>query len=236
MNELIDDETADEYVPDTKLPKKITEHVTQFDYILRICIIGDASVGKTSLLTRYCDNVFKENYTNTIGVDFRVVSLKYNDLNAKIQIWDTAGQERFKSISVNYFRSAHGFIFAYDVSNKLSFQNIEHWIQLAFANNKTSEVNFLVANKIDLDNRVITEDQGKDLANLHKMTYLETSALSNENVSKLFEFFGYRLIDYFSKNKKAYESCDKQEKLNLDASDINYKTLQKKKKKETCAC
>jgi Ras-related protein Rab-1A len=231
--ELIDDETADEYTPDSKLPKKITEFVPRFDYILRICIIGDAAVGKTSLLTRYCDNVFKENYTNTIGVDFRVVSLKYKDMAVKIQVWDTAGQERFKSISVNYFRSAHGFIFVYDVTNKTSFYNIEQWIQLAFANNKTSEVNFLVGNKIDLDNRVISSEQGKSFANLNGMNYLETSALANEKVSDLFELFSYRLIEFYSKNKKAYESSGKQEKLSLEASDINFKKLQKK---SSCLC
>jgi Ras-related protein Rab-1A len=236
--ELLDeDQTVEENQKDDyPLPKKITEFVSQFDYMFRICIIGDASVGKTSLLTRYCDNVFKESYTNTIGVDFRVVSLKYKDLLAKIHVWDTAGQERFKSISINYFRSTHGFIFVYDITNKQSFNNLSTWLELAFTNNRNTEVNFLVGNKCDLvNNRAVSQEEAKDLADLHKMNYLETSALANENVNQLFEFFGYKLIDYYSKNKKAYEGFNKEEKLKIEAHDMNYQLLTKKPKK-SCSC
>jgi small GTP-binding protein len=217
------------------MPFKVTEFVAQFDYMFRICIIGDANVGKTSLLTRYCDNVFKETYTNTIGVDFRVVSLRYRDLLAKIHVWDTAGQERFKSITMNYFRSTHGFIFVYDVTNKSSFNNLQSWVEMAFNSNKNTEVNFLVGNKVDMvGSRAVSQEAAMELASMYKMHYLETSALSNENVSKLFEYFGLHLIEYYSKNKKAYEGFNKEEKLKVEASDLNYQLLQKKKKKSCC--
>jgi hypothetical protein len=90
----------------------------------RICLVGDSNVGKTSLLNRYCDDQFKVTQTNTIGVDFKVLALKFNDISIKLQIWDTAGQERFRSISVNYFKSAHGFIIVYDLTNRDSFNNL----------------------------------------------------------------------------------------------------------------
>lgn len=216
--------------------KKVSDYVSQHDYMFRICIVGEANVGKTSLLTRYCDNVFKETYTNTIGVDFRVVTLQYNNILSKVHIWDTAGQERFKSISVNYFRSAHGFLFVYDISNKSTFQNLYSWIEMAFTNNKTSVVNFLVGNKSDLsDSRQVSVEEGKDLAMNKKLTFFETSAKNNNNVNKLFEFFTYKLIEYYSKNKKDYERLSKtgEERLKMD----QVKNLEvPPKNKSKCAC
>ena len=107
---------------------KLSDYSSLHKYIFRICLLGDSGVGKTSLLTRYCDEVFKEKYSNTIGVDFRVVTLKFKDILAKVHIWDTAGQERFKSIAVNYFRTSNGFIFCYDITNKKSFESIQKWV------------------------------------------------------------------------------------------------------------
>jgi Ras-related protein Rab-1A len=216
--------------------KKIHEF-DKHDYMFRICIIGDASVGKTSLLTRYCDNVFKEFYHNTIGVDFRVISLKYNDILAKIHIWDTAGQERFKSITVNYFRSTHGFMFVYDITNRQSFQNLNTWVDLAMAWNKnSSKVSFVVGNKCDLyENRKVTKEEGYEFANSRKYTYLETSAKTCENVGKAFEYFAYKLIEYYQQNKKVYES-ENQSAVKID--DVNNGTdiLQIKDKKKKCGC
>ena len=82
--------------------EKIDDFHLAHKYLFRVCLLGDAAVGKTSLLTRFCDNYFKENYNNTIGVDFRVVTLKYNNIISKLHIWDTAGQERFRSLAINY--------------------------------------------------------------------------------------------------------------------------------------
>jgi small GTP-binding protein len=217
--------------------KKVSEYVSQHDYMFRICIVGDANVGKTSLLTRYCDGVFKEAYNNTIGVDFRVITHQYKNIFSKIHIWDTAGQERFKSISVNYFRSTHGFMFVYDVTQKNSLHNLNSWIEMAFSNNKSSVVNFLVGNKIDLENRQVSVEEGKDFAAARKFTYIETSAKATTNVDKAFEFFTYKLIDYYSKNKKAYENFSKSQddKLKIEEmsriSDINTGKTKKK-----CAC
>ena len=124
--------------------EKLDDFQSNQNYIFRICLLGDSNVGKTSLLTRFCDSTFKENYNNTIGVDFRVMTLKYKDIIVKVHIWDTAGQERFKSIAINYFRSTHGFIFVYDITDEDSFSNIENWINLAFNNSSTHIINFLV--------------------------------------------------------------------------------------------
>ena len=213
--------------------KRVSEFISQSDYSFRICVIGDANVGKTSLLTRYCDNVFKENYNNTIGVDFRVVSLKYKDILAKVHIWDTAGQERFKSISMNYFRSSHGFIFIYDITNKNSFNNINKWIDLAVSNNRISVVNFLVGNKNDMEeNREVSVEEAKEFANLRRLFFLETSAKNNSNVEKAFEYLAFKLIDYYTRHKKDYRVEKDEDR--ITGEDI--KTSAISDKKEKCKC
>jgi small GTP-binding protein len=232
LNKVDKTETEDEQEYQT--PSRINEFISNFDYMFRICIVGDANVGKTSLLTRYCDNVFRDIYCNTIGVDFRVVTLRFGDSVTKVHIWDTAGQERFKSITVNYFRSAHGFIFVYDVTNKNSFKNLSTWFEMALGCNKNTEVNFLVGNKTDMPERAVSQEEATELAMHNKFNYLETSALTNDNVNRLFEFFGYKLVEYYSKNKRAYDGCQTQGRVTLDAADLSYQLLTTKKKKFCC--
>lgn len=88
-------------------------------------MIGDSGVGKTSLLLRFTDDQFNATPLNTIGVDFKIKTLKIDDKIVKVQVWDTAGQERFRSISQTYFRNAHGCVAVYDVTSKTSFESLE---------------------------------------------------------------------------------------------------------------
>ena len=185
--------------------EKIVDNTIGHKYMFRICLIGNICVGKTSLLARYADNSFKESYANTIGVDFRVITLKYNDIIAKVHIWDTAGNERFKSITINYYRSSHGFIYVYDITSKESFENLDMWINLTNENCGTNAINFLVGNKSDLEKeREVTKEEGEEFAKKYDLIFIETSAKNNDNVGKLFEFFTYKLIEYYQKNTDKY--------------------------------
>ena len=185
--------------------EKIVDNTLHHKYMFRICLIGNICVGKTSLLARYADNSFKESYANTIGVDFRVITLKYNDIIAKVHIWDTAGNERFKSITINYYRSSHGFIYVYDITSKESFENLDMWINLTNENCGTNAINFLVGNKSDLEKeREVTKEEGEEFAKKYDLIFIETSAKNNDNVGKLFEFFTYKLIEYYQKNTDKY--------------------------------
>ena len=192
------------------LIEKLEEYNTQHKYLFRICLLGDSGVGKTSVLTRFCDNSFKENYNSTLGVDFRIVTLKYKDIISKLNIWDTAGQERFKSLAVNYLHNSHGFIFVFDITNKESFENIISWINLSFDTNKNSIINFLIGNKCDRDSdRKVQQSEAELLAKEKNLHYLETSAKSDENIQKLFYYINYKLIKYYDKNDY-YEEFDNQ--------------------------
>ena len=205
MEENDENKKEEEDIMDKIHMEKINDSNINHKYIFRICLLGDSGVGKTALLTRFCDKTFTDKYHNTIGVDFRVVTLKYNDIVSKIHIWDTAGQERFKSITVNYFRSTHGFIFVYDITDEDTFSNIENWINLAFNNSSLQVVNFLVGNKCDEEEeRKVDKNKAIEFAKDKNLFFLETSAKNNENVEKLFDYFTYKLIEYFSNNKDKY--------------------------------
>lgn len=108
---------------------KTTTKKTAHDLVLKVIIIGDSGVGKTNLLTRYCEGIFKESYVATIGVDFKIKLTQHQDKKVKLQIWDTAGQERFKNITQTYYKGAAGIILVYAINNLDSFRNLNSWIR-----------------------------------------------------------------------------------------------------------
>ena len=211
--------------------EKIEDYQAPHKYLFRLCLLGDAGVGKTSLITRFCDNSFKDNYNNTIGVDFRLVTLKYKKIISKIHIWDTAGQERFRSLALNYINNSHGFVFIYDITDKSSFDNINNWIDLTLDKNKKSVFNFLIGNKCDIEKeRKVPQNEGQQLAKEKNLYFLETSAKTNENVQKLFNYFTVKLIKYYSKNK--YEEED-----NIGLSSSKTEELNTKRPSQSkCSC
>ena len=215
---------------DIKL-EKITNNDIPYKYMFRICFIGNASVGKTSLLSRYSDSNFKQAYSPTIGVDFRVITLKYKDIVAKVHVWDTAGQERFISVASNYYRSCNGFIYVYEITSRESLERLDFWINLTNENCSSNVINFLVGNKSDLeDKREVTKEEGENFAKKYNLIFLETSAKNNNNVDKLFEYFTYKLIDYYENNKEKYLWNDSETSNQFK----NLNTSEEEKKK--CPC
>ena len=186
--------------------EKLTEYQQEHKYLFRVCLLGDAGVGKTSLLSRFVDNSFKDNYNNTIGVDFRIVTLKQDNTIYKIHIWDTAGQERFRSLALNYLNNSHGFIFIYDITDRESFNNVLNWVNLALEKNVRTIANFLVGNKCDNEEqRKVSQEEAENLAKEKGLVFLETSAKTDNNVQKLFYFFLYKLVEYYKKNEYVEE-------------------------------
>uniref|UniRef100_A0A8C4I011 small monomeric GTPase n=1 Tax=Dicentrarchus labrax TaxID=13489 RepID=A0A8C4I011_DICLA len=98
-----------------------------FDFMFKLLIIGNSSVGKTSFLFRYADDSFTSAFVSTVGIDFKVKTIYRNDKRVKLQIWDTAGQERYRTITTAYYRGAMGFLLMYDITSQESFCAVQDW-------------------------------------------------------------------------------------------------------------
>lgn len=141
--------------------------------MVKVIVIGDSGVGKTNLITRFCENNFKDTYVATIGVDFKIKSLPINDKKIKMQIWDTAGQERFKNITQTYYKGASGIVLAYSITDTNSFVNIKKWIAQIENNAPEGVSKILVATKHDIEkDRTVTIEAGKELAAEHGIPFV----------------------------------------------------------------
>lgn len=213
---LITDDGENEELIYSKIERLYDYQLTP-TYLFRLSLIGDTNVGKTSLLTRFCDSMFKENYSNTIGVDFRLITLKFENIITKVHVWDTAGQERFKSLASNYFRSSHGFIFVYDITDERSFDNVDEWVKTTMSYNNNWVVSILIGNKCDRESqRKISREQGENYAKEKGFFFMETSAKKDENVEKIFGFLTYKLIKYYQENKDKYVPDEEKNYLKSD--------------------
>ncbi|XP_013381633.1 ras-related protein Rab-3 isoform X2 [Lingula anatina] len=174
-----------------------------FDYMFKLLIIGNSSVGKTSFLFRYADDSFTSAFVSTVGIDFKVKTVFRQDKRVKLQIWDTAGQERYRTITTAYYRGAMGFILMYDVTNEESFNAVQDWCTQIKTHAWPNTSVILVGNKCDLeDQRNVTTKHGQKLADQLGLEFFETSAKENINVKAVFE----RLVDIIC--EKMSESLD----------------------------
>ncbi|CAF3177171.1 unnamed protein product [Rotaria socialis] len=178
---------------------------------LKILIIGESGVGKSSLLLRFTDDRFDQDLSATIGVDFKVKQLEIDGNRVKLAIWDTAGQERFRTLTPGYYRGAQGAILVYDVCNRASFRQLDRWIsELDTFSTKTNIIKMLVGNKIDQEeSREITRDEGARFARKHSMLFIEASARTREGVQIAFE----ELVQKIIQKPSLWENQQKSEKI-----------------------
>lgn len=158
-----------------------------YDYLIKLMLIGDSGVGKSSLLLRFSDDSFDMNCTPTIGIDFKLRTIELDSKKIKLQLLDTAGQERFKTITTAHYRNAMGILLVYDITNDQSFRNIEEWLKNIEKHTSQPVNKILVGNKTDLaaQRKVSTED-GKKLAEQLDMAFYETSAKDKTMVDEAF--------------------------------------------------
>ena len=158
------------------------------DYSFKILIIGDASVGKSAILTRFSEGAFLDNYTSTIGIDFSSKMIRVDRAICKLEIWDTAGQERFSTITANYYRGAQGALLVYDIGQEESFQHVRKWHERAVQLGGQDMECLLIGNKSDLTDsqRRVSTQQGSELAEQLGIPFVETSALQGTNVEAAF--------------------------------------------------
>ncbi|KAJ1348211.1 hypothetical protein KIN20_003465 [Parelaphostrongylus tenuis] len=158
-----------------------------YDYLFKLLIVGDSSVGKSSLLLRFTDSVFNESYAPTIGVDYRVRTVVVDDKTVKLQIWDTAGQERFRTIASSYYRGAHGILIVYDITNEKTFENIPFWMKNVERYGCENVAKLLIGNKCDLgSSRRVSTEMAQSCSEQYDMQVIETSAKSSKNVEEAF--------------------------------------------------
>ena len=194
------------------------------EFKFKVVIVGDSSVGKTNLVKRFMNNTFLKDSKATVGVEFMSKTFNVNKKIIKVELWDTAGQERYKAITAAYYKGAKGALIVYDVTNKISYDNVDKWCnELRIKGSKNINI-VMIGNKTDLkDNIVVNSEMSKEKANLLQVPVMEASALDASNVQEAF----YLLI------KEMYLSFTNKDKNNAKNDNINEGVSLEVKKEET---
>ena len=173
-----------------------------FDIKLKIVVLGESMVGKTSFITRFTNDKFGGRYLCTVGIDYQKKIIEKNGKKVLLQIWDTAGQERFRNVTKNYFHTSQGFVLAYDINNKESFEKVQFWIEEIKANAEEKIKCILIGTKCDLDKREVSEEEGQNLGEQYGYKFLETSAKENINIDETFEELVSEIMNNFQENQR----------------------------------
>ena len=202
-----------------------------YEMMFKVVLVGDSFVGKTNIMSKYIKNEFHEDSKATVGVEFGSKQFTIEGHLIKAQIWDTAGQERYKAITSAYYKGAKGAFIVYDITRKQSFESVEKWVNdvTAVADQKITII--LIGNKSDLeDQRQITKEQGQEKANKLELAFLETSALSGENLDKAFDMMMNEVY------KKCHEEMLAEGDIDIieGGKDINLENKKGEEKKTCC--
>jgi small GTP-binding protein len=158
------------------------------DITIKLLLIGNAFVGKTLIVQKFIDNTFSKSTMSTIGVDLQSKIIDINGKKVKYLIWDTAGEDRMKTMTYSYYRGCHVILIVYDVTNQKSFENVTTWVECVDKFAKSNVLRILVGNKTDLeDQRVISKEDGKKLADENGLKFYEISAKAVTGLCEMFE-------------------------------------------------
>ncbi|MFX1278922.1 MAG: Rab family GTPase [Promethearchaeota archaeon] len=165
------------------------------NFLFKVLICGEGGVGKTSLLRRYVDGFFDESTIMTVGVEFFVKEIIFDDIRCSLQLWDLGGQKRFRYLIENYVMGARGAILLVDLTNMPKIGDILEWVNIA----RLHDINLpivLVGSKFDLEDFIaIDDDSAQHIKNTFNiLDYIKTSAKSGHNIEKPFEILTKRLI------------------------------------------
>ena len=160
----------------------------KYDYLFKILVIGDTIAGKTPFLLRYTDDSFAANHLTTIGIDFKIKIIDRDGKRIKLQIWDTANQLHFIKITETYYKGAHAIILMYSITKRESFENIPQYMKNIEENGKNNVPIVLVGNNCDNQDRVVTEEEGRNLAEKYSIAFFETSPKTNQNINEVFDY------------------------------------------------
>ena len=200
-------------------------------FSFKILFLGGIGVGKTCIINRYVKNIFINDQTPTIGIDYKSKIVIYNSKKIKLKIFDTSGQERFHTLTKNYYRGADGIIMVFDLKRSETFDELTYWMEEINKNCDKNKIGLiLVGNKNDgnLDERKISTEQGNKIAELYNFIYIETSAVTNDNIKECFDLMVKTLFE------KNVNDCNNLKNNNEEKEDIDIdKNKEVNDKKET---
>jgi small GTP-binding protein len=167
-----------------------------YDFLLKVILIGDTRVGKSSIVSMFVNKRMSDLHDTTIGVDFNMKKIELDSKIAKLQLWDTAGQEKFRSIIGSYYRCAHATIVVFDLTSIKSFENIENWFKEIDEKGPPITTKFLIGNKSDLvKDRKIDKEIANEIAERNDATYFECSAKNNNFIEEMFKIISEKTLE-----------------------------------------
>jgi len=170
---------------------------------IKVVVVGNGAVGKSSLIQRYCKGVFTKDYKKTIGVDFLERQLKINEEDVRLMLWDTAGQEEFGAITRSYYRGAQACVLAFSTTDRDSFEAIEEWRQKLDDEVPKDIPLVLIQNKIDLlDDAVVQQEEADQLAKKLKVRFYRTSVKEDLNVNEVFKYLAEKHLEKLRKEQE----------------------------------
>lgn len=173
-----------------------------YEYLFKIVLVGESSLGKSNLLSRFTRDEFNIESKTTIGVEFATRTIEVDGKRIKAQIWDTAGQERYRAVTAAYYRGAVGALLVYDISNSSSYEGASRWLSELKDHADANIVVELVGNKSDLNHlRAVPTDEAKSFATEKGLLFTEASALNSENVELAFQQLIKAIYDMVSKHQ-----------------------------------
>lgn len=200
----------------------------EYELLIKLILTGDSAVGKTNLLTRFAHNEFHFDTKSTIGVEFGTKTFEVDDGKVvKVQIWDSAGQERYRALMSAYYRGAGGALLVYDITERSTFENISHWLREVRDHCSDDTVIMLVGNKRDLKSqREVSVQEAKEFCQLHKLFFIETSALNDNNVKIAFETLIKHIYQQTMNNNLQYKYSTRQQQGGGYGTNVNMQNNQ----------
>ena len=207
----------------------------KYDHLYKIILIGDTSVGKTALLSKYLKGVFPTSPLSTVATEFATKIIRIKDGGSiKAQIWDTAGEEKYKSITFHHYRKSVGALIVYDITKRITFLNVMNWYDDLMLKADKDCIIALIGNKLDLiqkneRKREVTKEEAQEYANDNNMLFYETSAYNGDNINDIFEELLQTI--YIERRKiKKLEINENQNTINISKMEKNFIN------KEECGC
>ena len=198
------------------------EDIAEFEYSLKLLLLGDSCVGKSNFIFRFINNEFNGHHLSSSGIELKSTELIIDNKKLHLQLWDTAGQEKFKSVTKSLFMQVQGFIAMFDLTKEESFINIKSWIKSIKEECGSHIPILLVGNKNDLkDLRIISDEEIKEFINKENLKYIETSSKTGDNVKKAINIICKQISEL-----EIYENGIGESSFSLDS----IKLINKKKK------